>query len=339
MLTEMKIKQFKLFQCCIPVKGIKNGIIIDFQRKIIHKVSNQIIDIIKEYSKKNIYDLFNDFNETKKILKSHIRYFIENELVILSNSVDSYPSLSEDFFIPVVLDSIGIEIESLSVSMENFLKFRIDELGVNSIKLIFKNQNIEQFIRILSLLETSKVKAIVLYLEFSTTMLLELNSYVKENPRIAKLIFYNFDGQINKSDFDEKFRFEKLSVNDIFYNKTIVSMNDFVLDIDVYLEALKYNLMFNKTLFIDSFGNIKIHKEDSVFYGNIKNDEIREIINNDAFNLFWNISKDQIEVCKDCEFRYICPDGRIPYKTNSKDLNYKFKTICNYDPYEGKWNS
>jgi radical SAM protein with 4Fe4S-binding SPASM domain len=101
---------------------------------------------------------------------------------------------------------------------------------------------------------------------------------------------------------------------------------------------LQRNLMFNKSVYIDGLGNVKRHREDEEMYGNIVSADLVEIIENKSFNFFWEVTKDQIEVCKDCEFRYICPDGRIPFKTNSKDEYYKYKTTCKYDPYQGNWD-
>lgn len=41
--------------------------------------------------------------------------------------------------------------------------------------------------------------------------------------------------------------------------------------------------------------------------------------------------------CKDCEFRYMCPDNRIPLK---KDNNtYYHDNSCNYDPYSNIWQN
>ncbi|WP_291151226.1 grasp-with-spasm system SPASM domain peptide maturase [Flavobacterium sp. UBA7680] len=334
----MESYQFKLFQCCIPVKGIKNGIIVDFQRKIIHKVPNQIIDIIEEYSQKNIYDLFADYNASKKILKSYIRYFLDNELIILSNEISAYPAISNDFFNPVILDNICIEIEKESIYLDNFLRLEVNKLGLNSIKIILINNDIESLIKVLDILEDSKIKAIALYLEYNEEILLQLELIIKDNPRILDVVFYNFNDQIENYNSSEKLSFEKSPIEEVLYGKTIENLNSFVLDIDLYNEALKYNLMFNKTLFIDSLGNIKKYKEDLNIYGNIQKDEINEIMLEQDFNLFWRVSKDQIDVCKDCEFRYICPDNRIPYKVDSEELSYKFKTTCNYDPYQGKWN-
>ncbi|HLT42986.1 MAG TPA: hypothetical protein VKZ95_09805, partial [Sphingobacteriaceae bacterium] len=42
-----------------------------------------------------------------------------------------------------------------------------------------------------------------------------------------------------------------------------------------------------------------------------------------------------VDVCKDCEFRYICQDCRA-YLKNSDDL-YSKPLKCTYNPYEGVW--
>ena len=52
--------------------------------------------------------------------------------------------------------------------------------------------------------------------------------------------------------------------------------------------------------------------------------------------LLKNIKKDQISVCKDCEFRYVCTDCRA-YTQNSGD-QYSKPLKCNYDPYTATWN-
>ncbi|MET3026039.1 grasp-with-spasm system SPASM domain peptide maturase [Flavobacterium sp. UW10123] len=335
----MRNKQFNLFQCCKPVKGIKKGIIVDLQRKIIHKVPNQILDILEEYSQKNIYDLFADFNASKDILKSYIRYFIDNELVILSDNISEYPALSEDFLSPTVLESLSIEIENWTHYLDDFFKIKVNQLGLDAIKIIIKNTDIECLANVIGSLETSKVKAVVLYIEYSSDNMLKIEPLILDNPRILNVVFYNVTQQINQDVLNEKFSFDKAAtVQEILYRNTIQDQNSFVLDVNLYHEALKHNLMFNRTLYIDSSGNIKLHGEDLKIYGNIQKQEITEIIEHVDFKLFWSIGKDQTQVCKNCEFRYICPDNRIPYKESPQEFEYKFKTKCNYDPYQGKWN-
>ena len=41
-------------------------------------------------------------------------------------------------------------------------------------------------------------------------------------------------------------------------------------------------------------------------YGNIKDTTLEEALAHSDFKQYWNITKDQISVCQDCEFRHIC---------------------------------
>jgi hypothetical protein len=53
------------------------------------------------------------------------------------------------------------------------------------------------------------------------------------------------------------------------------------------------------------------------------------------FAALWSINKDQITVCKDCEFRYVCTDCRA-YLLDAGDL-YSKPSKCTYDPYTAEW--
>ena len=53
------------------------------------------------------------------------------------------------------------------------------------------------------------------------------------------------------------------------------------------------------------------------------------------FKKYWFINKDQIAVCKDCEFRYICTDCRA-YIENPEDM-YSKPLKCAYNPYTSEW--
>ncbi|WP_109437959.1 SPASM domain-containing protein [Aquimarina sp. AU119] len=70
---------------------------------------------------------------------------------------------------------------------------------------------------------------------------------------------------------------------------------------------------------------------DKVF-GNVGTKSLLSIISNQTFQEYWDIPKDKIEVCKDCEFRYVCNDARIPLKRDGK--TYYFEESCTYDPYK-----
>lgn len=65
----------------------------------------------------------------------------------------------------------------------------------------------------------------------------------------------------------------------------------------------------------------------------LKKESLNNIIEKRVKRDFWGITKDKIEVCKDCEYRYLCSDCR-PLASG----DYKRSIKCLYNPYLGKWN-
>jgi radical SAM protein with 4Fe4S-binding SPASM domain len=63
--------------------------------------------------------------------------------------------------------------------------------------------------------------------------------------------------------------------------------------------------------------------------------ELKQLSTDKEFTKLWNIKKDDTKVCKDCEYRYMCVDDRIPIKIS--ETEYKYSTECGYNPYIAKW--
>ena len=70
--------------------------------------------------------------------------------------------------------------------------------------------------------------------------------------------------------------------------------------------------------------------------GNVKFRTLTDIINGNSSRSFWQMSKDYIEVCGDCEKRYVCFDCR-PKASNPTGNLLEKPAECLYNPYTGKW--
>jgi SPASM domain peptide maturase of grasp-with-spasm system len=70
-------------------------------------------------------------------------------------------------------------------------------------------------------------------------------------------------------------------------------------------------------------------------FGNIRDTTLQEALEHPDFKKYWNVKKDEIAVCKDCEFRYICTDCRA-YIENPEDM-YSKPLKCGYNPYTAEW--
>jgi len=70
-------------------------------------------------------------------------------------------------------------------------------------------------------------------------------------------------------------------------------------------------------------------------YGNIEKLSLKEVSLREDFQKIWSINKDQIEICRDCEFRHICTDCRAFLKDSNNTYSKPLK--CSYNPYTSKW--
>ena len=117
----------------------------------------------------------------------------------------------------------------------------------------------------------------------------------------------------------------------------IINKDSFVLeDLKGFIENMKYNGCLNRKISIDETGHIRNCPSMKNSYGNIRDSSLLQAVDAVGFKEKWNISKDRITICRDCEFRYACSDCRA-YLENPEDAFSK-PLKCGYDPYSGKWN-
>jgi len=70
-------------------------------------------------------------------------------------------------------------------------------------------------------------------------------------------------------------------------------------------------------------------------FGDANQESFHDVIQNEEFKVKTSINKDQIAICQDCEFRYICTDCRAYLLDQDNPLSKPLK--CAYDPYTGVW--
>ena len=328
-------KKFDLFASCISQKGRVRGIIIDFKRKSLFIFPNQILKIIDNYRNKSIYHLFSDYKENRKVLKKYVDYFIENELVLISDELNNFKKISKTYLRTFYVDIFSLELSGLFLN-ENLPKI-IDGNGVICLKIIVKKEEFQIIARFLDIIANTKIQNISLFIEFDKKFITDILRIKNEHPRIEEVIFFNSNKNTNDYVAENIF-IEEDDITNIYF-RNVSSIENFILDHDYYIESLNHNPMYNRSIHIDRLGNIMKYLVDSESYGNIFKSNLVTIIKSKKFIDFWSISKDKISICRDCEFKYICPDGRIPIKIKSNDHLYFHKSECNYNPYTNEWKN
>lgn len=72
--------------------------------------------------------------------------------------------------------------------------------------------------------------------------------------------------------------------------------------------------------------------------GNILNTPLEDVLSGRLLQQCWHTTKDCVEKCKDCEYRYACTDCRpLAQGSDSQKRWLACSVDCQYNPYTGKW--
>lgn len=97
-----------------------------------------------------------------------------------------------------------------------------------------------------------------------------------------------------------------------------------------------FNPCLGQQISIDCGGEIKPCLWFPEILGNISSGNILQMILSGKFDQYWVMTKDKVDVCKDCEKRYVCADCRVQYTSTaeeSRSVNTSKPTYCDYNPY------
>ena len=70
--------------------------------------------------------------------------------------------------------------------------------------------------------------------------------------------------------------------------------------------------------------------------GNCLEKGLEAVLHGNRLKRLWELTKDHVAVCRDCEYRYACHDCRPLAYAQGGDLSAK-PPRCLYDPYRGRW--
>jgi radical SAM protein with 4Fe4S-binding SPASM domain len=106
-----------------------------------------------------------------------------------------------------------------------------------------------------------------------------------------------------------------------------------------FVESKKHHTYFHRKMFIDQDGQIRNAPETAEEFGNIHDydsqEQLMELVQSPEFQKYWHIKKEDCAVCKDCEYRFMCIDNRVPVSFG--DGKWSHTIECNYHPYLGTW--
>jgi SPASM domain peptide maturase of grasp-with-spasm system len=331
---------FTLYANCIPVKGATISVLCDIQRSEVTFIPNDLYEILITKSKKSIEEIQLDYEDEDQLtIKEYFEFLKSKEFIFIceKEELPLFPKLDIYWDYPAIISNTIIDIGTYSKHDFKLIFSQIQNLGCKDLQIrFFRLTTLEELLNIFKLLQQSSIKSIELYLLYNTEITKqEIIDLADWNLRISYII-------VHDSDFEEQtYSVCKIPIkytNQRLSNEAhcgIIDKSSFSVNMDIFMESQLYNSCLNRKISIDQNGEIKNCPSMAKSFGNISDITLEEALNKKDFKQYWNITKDQINICKDCEFRYICTDCRA-YLQNPDD-SYSKPLKCGYDPYTNIW--
>lgn len=334
-------KPWIFFANCIPVKGATRSVICDLQRGTSELIPNSLFDLLKKYEGQPIKKIKKKYaNTNHEIIDQYFNFLVEKEYIFFTSIKMQFPRLSMSFDIPELINNAILDIGKVKHPYKKIMD-ELEFLGCKYLQIrAFKKLTILEVEEILNCLEGKSIMFVELMTKYNEELsIAAIRVLIDKFPRICKVIVHSAsqDSIVYYSNEGMKpIQFIKQNITSSLHCG-IVSKNYFATNIPTFTESTNYNTCLNRKISIDQNGEIKNCPSMAKSYGNINKNSLKNVLRKKGFNAMWNISKDQISICKDCEFRHICTDCRA-YLQNPQDIFSK-PLKCGYSPYTNEWEN
>ena len=296
------------------IKGYLRTAIYDLQRETYDFMPNVIYEklIVLEHQNKATIESVCDGDELQ-----WLSFLLDQEYAFYIPEVfkDNFPSLSLKYSTPSLLTNAIIEVIDYK---KQYHLTHLEALNCKHLAFYFVTPPIDEE---------------------------ELISFIKLN--LAELTFNAVDlifqsiplSLLDKIKTLATSTFNEVHQVDIKPESPEAFIPKFMLNQLTYLESLHANTYFNRKIFVDRNEDIFNGLETTTKFGNLKQltnrTDFKDLLEQGEITHLWNINKNDVDVCRDCEFRHMCIDNRIPKQR--KDGSFYHEKECAYNPYTAQW--
>ncbi len=307
-------------------KGYSRSILIDIHTANYWYIQNDFANLLENYPSIQI-----------SAIHQHLPYQTDNEIKNFINLI-----LSEDLGnlspIPLIQKTKNSEnqpstalVHTISVETNQKMPFLAVETinecfgNFNNGTLEFHCQSTINLYSLLSLYSTSTVQNIHLFINFNEASSHDFNQLSKFAPKLKKVIIFESPREKTEKKGNCTLNYLTPLSDQVYQKYNLLNRQPLI-----QTWQTKHNY-FYKRVHITHRGDVKNSFESKYKMGNILTEHLNSIVQKKEFQALWHISKNQIDVCNDCEFRAICIDRRIPKKRANG--TWYAKEECAYNPY------
>ena len=341
--------KFVLSSSCKVVKGARRTLLNDYLRNEVRFIPNTYYDLIQALNRSSILDIRKKIDTSSQTaFDEFLSFMVTNEYAFIVQDVSLFPKISGEMNDDhVVLKDCIIEIDQDLFDAEDFSLIikEIDGLNCDDIQIRFLKDTTASFVsKVLDIAQDSSIDCMEAHCATSSIPEKVWFRMIEKYATLSHVFIYGSDEHVTRRHIIHRSGHAPLLMGVIHHitstlsgeNCGVISKNNLsFMDTGMFHLTQKFNGCLYKKLAIDKNGYIKNCPFMEQAFGKVSKGALKKVLANPKFKSPWFIHKDEISVCKDCEFRYNCTDCRA-FVVNEADPKSKPQK-CGYDPYTNTW--
>jgi SPASM domain peptide maturase of grasp-with-spasm system len=331
-------KIFRLYANCVAVQGARRSIICDLQHWRAQFIPNGLFFILTEYSDKSVNEIKQSYNGNyDQTIDSYFHMLIEEDFGFWCDEPDRFPALDLSWERPEAVTNAIIDVDRNSIHDYGYIFSQLNNVGCQAVEIrAYDDLSMKELEDIAEASHGWLLRHLDLIVKYQPELTKDnLAKLCQQHQTISQITVHSSPemSSVTIEPLPVVIRYSTHSVTPSSCGQ--ISPGYFSLSLEHFAEAQNFNTCLNRKLGISANGEIKSCPAMQHSFGDIDTTPLTTIAKHPALIQIGRITKDQIAVCMDCEFRYICTDCRA-YTCNSSDP-YSKPAKCSYDPYTASW--
>lgn len=336
-------KVFHVFSSTKVTQGSQRALLQDIVNSREMLIPNSFAEFLLDNQNVTVASILAKYSAAEKaIATEYITWAVQNQYAVLLGSIEQANQLRTidlAWDAPSSITNCIIEIRDFREDYLDKVLLQINQLRVLHIEVrVLEVMPLAVLILLLSKLQEMDISAANILMQYHESLSLkELKKALQYKLVLNSLVIFGSPVKKTKKSF-----LHAGNTAIVFSNQRLshqrcghIDIGNFSNNMEFFSEAKQHNTCLNRKVTIDAAGEIKNCPSMTKSYGNILDTTIGQAVNKAGFKDLWDITKDEIAICKDCEFRNVCTDCRA-YLQNPGDL-YSKPLKCGYNPYTNKW--
>jgi SPASM domain peptide maturase of grasp-with-spasm system len=348
-LAAHRASHLRLFADCIPVEGVRRSAIYDLTRHEVHLLPTEYLPLVRWLTSRTVGAVLDELTrlDDPAPVMTLIDFLDDNELVMLTDDPDRFPPIEEVWDAPGRVHNAIIDVDTVLHDFADLFA-QLDALGcefvqIRSFSVLLTPERCRELLR--HARDTS-IRSIELILRHDPDLPVDRYAELRrDEPLIVSMTVHSapadrselidIGGPPMGGGVQKEVVFTRQVIDSERHCGVITPSYLNAPSVSNYIESRHFNGCLNRKISIDARGEIRNCPSMPRAFGSARRRRLDAVLDDPEFTAVWTVNKDLIDVCRQCEFRYICSDCRAyvedPVDANSKPLK------CGYDPTTGEW--